>query len=334
MPLISVIIPVYNSIKYLDACVRSVLKFQNVDLECILVDDGSSDGSGGLCDRIALSDNRVIVIHQPNSGVSTARNNGIKRATGSYIYFLDSDDICLINDLDFLLCNYDLIIGQYAIGQENKHFIVQSVVSSDIPEISFLREYLKTCIGSFFVRRDIIVENNILFPADIKYGEDQEFILKMMTGSKNVLQSNEAFCLYRTRLSSAMHKITLTRFDVAVSRIRLMNYYKSRNINIYRYLGNKAVLESIITVCESLFRFSMPFNQVWSYIKNNNEIQAFLSLDRQFNGLQEIKEINKLKSPIYIKWIQIRVLWNSIIYKTRCLASKLYHMFIKQNNPD
>ena len=332
MPLISVIIPVYNSIRYLDACVASILKFQDIDLECILVDDGSTDGSGALCDRIAQSDNRVSVIHQFNSGVSIARNNGIKRATGTYLYFLDSDDICYITDLDFLYSNYDLIIGQYAIGQEENHYIAHSVESPEILEIRFLKDQLKICIGSFIIRRDIIIDNNIHFPNDIKYGEDQEFILKSISESKNIIQTKKTFCLYRSNLSSAMYKITLTRFDVAISRIRLMEYYRMRDKDIYRYIGNNAVFESIITVSEGLFRFGMPFNDVWGFIKNNNVIQKFISIDRSVDDLDGDKEIKKLKSPIYIRYIQIKVLLDSIIYKSRCSLSKLYHSILKRIN--
>lgn len=88
----SVVIPVYNVEKYLDQCVQSVLDQTCPDLEVILVDDGSPDGSGALCDRWAEKDSRVKVVHQKNGGLSAARNTGIRNATGEYVLFLDSDD--------------------------------------------------------------------------------------------------------------------------------------------------------------------------------------------------------------------------------------------------
>lgn len=91
-PQISVIIPVYNVEKYLDDCVRSVLNQSFQNFEIILVDDGSTDTSGQLCDDWAKKDERIVVIHIPNSGVSVARNTGAQKALGKYIYFLDSDD--------------------------------------------------------------------------------------------------------------------------------------------------------------------------------------------------------------------------------------------------
>ena len=89
---VSVVIPVYNVRLYLERCVQSVLRQTYKDLEIILVDDGSKDDSGKLCDQLALSDQRIRVIHQENQGLSGARNTGIRQATGEYIIFLDSDD--------------------------------------------------------------------------------------------------------------------------------------------------------------------------------------------------------------------------------------------------
>lgn len=92
MKKISVIIPVYNIVDYLQECVESVLNQTYKNLEIIIVDDGSTDGSGELCDRLAKPDNRVIVIHKENGGLSDARNAGIEHATGDYISFIDGDD--------------------------------------------------------------------------------------------------------------------------------------------------------------------------------------------------------------------------------------------------
>ena len=92
MPFFSVIIPVYNVEKYLDQCVRSVLNQPFTDLEVILVDDGSTDSSGKMCDAYVARDSRVRVIHQENGGLGQARNAGLHVAKGKWILFLDSDD--------------------------------------------------------------------------------------------------------------------------------------------------------------------------------------------------------------------------------------------------
>ena len=91
-PLISVIVPVYNVQKYVKKSVESILQQTYKNLEIILVDDGSTDESGDICDMLACSDNRVTVIHKKNGGLSDARNAGLDRATGEFVGFVDSDD--------------------------------------------------------------------------------------------------------------------------------------------------------------------------------------------------------------------------------------------------
>ena len=91
-PLISVIVPIYNVEKYLEKCVHSIVKQSYENLEIILVDDGSTDACGALCDQLALQDHRIQVIHKPNGGLSDARNAGLDRMRGKYVTFIDSDD--------------------------------------------------------------------------------------------------------------------------------------------------------------------------------------------------------------------------------------------------
>ena len=91
-PIVSVIIPVYNVEQYLKRCIDSVIDQTYRNLEIILVDDGSNDGSGEICDNYAQNDSRIKVIHKSNGGLSDARNAGIDRSTGIYIMFVDSDD--------------------------------------------------------------------------------------------------------------------------------------------------------------------------------------------------------------------------------------------------
>lgn len=95
---LSIIIPVYNVEQYLESCVKSVITQTYQDLQVILVDDGSIDSSGALCDQLAKQDTRIQVIHKPNGGLSDARNAGLKVATGDYVAFLDSDDVYLLQD--------------------------------------------------------------------------------------------------------------------------------------------------------------------------------------------------------------------------------------------
>lgn len=112
MKMVSVVIPIYNVEAYLDACVNSVINQSYQNIEIILVDDGSTDSSPQMCDSYAKKDSRIKVIHQPNAGLSMARNAGMACAIGSYIYFLDSDDYIAPNTIQIL---YEAIEKEKAI---------------------------------------------------------------------------------------------------------------------------------------------------------------------------------------------------------------------------
>ena len=119
--MISIIVPVYNTEKYLDQCIQSILSQTYTDFELLLIDDGSTDSSGVICDRYAEQDSRVRVFHKPNGGVSSARNIGLDNTKGEWITFLDSDDwiapsmldevykTAMVNDADmvFVDINYN-----------------------------------------------------------------------------------------------------------------------------------------------------------------------------------------------------------------------------------
>lgn len=113
--MISVIVPIYNVEKYLPTCIESILNQTYKDLEVLLIDDGSTDNSGRICDEYAQRDSRCIAIHQSNKGVATVRNTGLNQATGDYITFIDSDDYIHPQMIEILyksitIGNYDFSI--------------------------------------------------------------------------------------------------------------------------------------------------------------------------------------------------------------------------------
>ena len=116
--LVSIIVPVYNVQKYLDKCIESMLKQTYTNIEIVLVDDGSTDGSASICDKYAADDERVVVVHKKNGGQSDARNVGLEKSTGEYICWVDGDDCIeenmiellhknlVDNNADISICNY------------------------------------------------------------------------------------------------------------------------------------------------------------------------------------------------------------------------------------
>lgn len=122
--MVSVIVPVYNVKPYLEECLDSILQQSYTQMEIILIDDGSTDGSGAICDSYLQKDNRFQVIHQQNQGLSAARNRGIECAAGDYLCFVDSDDylypnsieillrLCVENEADMSICTFDLLTNE------------------------------------------------------------------------------------------------------------------------------------------------------------------------------------------------------------------------------
>lgn len=184
MAMVSVIVPVYNVEKYLHRCVDSILAQTFTDFELILVDDGSPDNCGAICDEYARKDSRVRVIHQENQGVSCARNAGIEKATGRYIAYIDSDDYVeqdyleqLINDpSDLTICGIrtqDEHGNQWGIREcDNELFETRE-------EIDYCKLYRENMLFSpcgKLLNRRIIVDSRIRFPENISWGEDGMYI--------------------------------------------------------------------------------------------------------------------------------------------------------------
>lgn len=182
---ISVIIPVYNVSPYLEKCVQSILRNPMTSLEVILIDDGSTDGSGELCDIIQSYDSRVRVFHQSNGGLSSARNCGLSHAQGKWICFVDSDDF--VSD-DFKACfdrlqTFDCDLLEYGFCVYKDDCITQRNVPIEgvWAENAFFRSknyYLP--VWCYLFKKEILVKYDISFTSGLKYCEDQEFVAKYL----------------------------------------------------------------------------------------------------------------------------------------------------------
>lgn len=186
-PKISIIVPVYNAEKYLHRCIDSILTQTFSDFELLLIDDGSTDKSGQLCNEYASKDRRVKVFHKENGGVSSARNVGLDEANGKWVMFVDADDYLLEESLKCLLKSscIDLIVGGYtrihlstgnvySFLPENK--IVHMGIDIEFPE-NWIETYLFTPWCKLF-KREKIEEKKMRFCQDLFYGEDTDFVFK------------------------------------------------------------------------------------------------------------------------------------------------------------
>ena len=210
--LISVIIPVYNVEKYLDKCIISVLNQTYKNLEIILIDDGSTDKSGLLCDEWAKKDNRIIVKHKENSGVSATRNLGIEIATGDFIGFVDPDDYIDVTMYEKMISasnngEYDIICCNYYYGDEHNYKI-------NIP----IKEYIKMNkkeYQEFSLKYGGQVWNKIYkreymegkkFSSNIHVLEDLLFNLDISKDKINVLYIDKPLYYYFSNPTSVLKK--------------------------------------------------------------------------------------------------------------------------------
>ena len=203
----SVIVPVYNVENVLRRCIDSILGQTVSDFELILIDDGSSDQSGIICDEYKKKDKRVKVIHQKNSGVSSARNKGLDNARGKYIVFVDSDDYIdkrylegfENNEVDLVitalyLCNADLSVRK-VFSVENAYIELKQ----DSSYIYILKEWFSRPVYAKRFSRKIIDENKIRFDKTCSYGEDEIFVISYLKYIKKIQIKNELtyyYCIY------------------------------------------------------------------------------------------------------------------------------------------
>lgn len=209
---VSIIIPVYNVRNYLPQCLDSVLKQSYVNWEAILVDDGSTDGSGRICDDYAKRDARFRVIHQGNAGAANAKNTGLDHADGAYIVFIDSDDWVEPNWLETLV----------SIARENradvvecdfrKEYVGRSQVANDWEDAvftaeSYLAQYLSNWTCSLFwnklYRADLL--KNIRFRRERRCIDDEFFTYKAVSGAGKIARTGKVLYHYRQRGSSAVY---------------------------------------------------------------------------------------------------------------------------------
>lgn len=212
-PLVTIITPVYKVEEWLPACIESVQRQTLTDWELILVDDGSPDRSGAICDRYADTDKRIRVIHKQNSGVSAARNDALDQARGRYITFLDSDDEIELPDTleqaaGYLNANHDVGILQYRLRSSNRKDYAPVNPRKIIGASNVLRaldtfEFTGYLFGKIY-RAELF--DGIRLPYDITFAEDTYCLLDMLPRLGGaVFISDTGGYLYNVRSDSAVH---------------------------------------------------------------------------------------------------------------------------------
>ena len=258
-PLISVIVPIFNVAHFLEECVTSIINQTICDLQIILIDDGSTDGSGVICDQFSERDDRIMVIHQANAGVSAARNTGLKEATGKYIAFVDSDDILPQNAYEILLNRMTkeakLIMGRMQRLSEHgelldessefnmdsidrNEFLIELFEEKHLPYLGFLWDKL--------FLREVIERNKLYFHPAIALNEDRLFLLQYILQVQTVLLDHHIVYYYRQRSQGVIsatrrnHTVTDSEMTVLSSFREMQRICRGYSEELYFICSRKA----------------------------------------------------------------------------------------------
>lgn len=286
--LVTIIVPVYNVEKYLSKCLDSIVNQTYSNLEIILVDDGSKDNSGNICDYYAKNDVRIKTVHIDNAGVSNARNIGLNLSLGDFILFLDSDDYVeldmveqMINifnkyNVDIVMCNfyweYNGALKRNKIS--NTSFIIDS--RNFINSISSENSYGGYLWNKMY-KREILFNNQklIQFDTNVLIMEDFLFNCELYDNIKKVACLDNCFNYYVQRKTSALGNRSLNKDKNALcSIIRIINFLEKNNFNINLYYKLRFIIES------SYIRYKdiQYFNKILKgYFKKYFSLSTFFS---------------------------------------------------------
>lgn len=308
--LISVIIPVYNVEKYLNQCIESIINQTYKNLEIILIDDGSTDNSGEICENYSKKDPRIKVIHQKNSGVSSARNKGIDIATGKYINFIDSDDYIEEDMIEYLygllqqenadisMCSaYDVYDKKIIFTAKKNIYLTMN--SHDAYYYMLQPKYFGIGIWNKLIAKELFKSDR--FPVGRKNGEELELLQRLIYRAKKLVYSSVPKYYYRQRSDSATHSLILSE-GLIESMHTLCEYVGKKFPDLYELIYTNYVLSC----------FQVYNNYIKNDIKNNR-------FNRVYKILQDSKEKITYKYLRTSKKVQLFLfyhcnkLWNIIV---------------------
>lgn len=297
-PTISVIVPVYKAEQYLPRCIDSILSQEFTDFELLLIDDGSPDGSGKLCDEYAARDSRIKVFHKENGGVSSARNLGLDKACGEWISFIDADDYLSPGFFDLgEIYNCDVIQKSYNIVYEGSDKIEQRTVPENDfnTKDDFYRFYINkrtNALWDKFIRRELI--GNKRFNTNVHIGEDFLFFLSLLSNIKGYKFNNKGYYYYIIRKGSAMDQINKNARDRA--QIMINNIQ-----NIVNILDNK----KDVYLRDGIIYLSY-INTLYDYRKHLD--QKSLKIVKRYYKEMSLSKLKYVDNYIKIKLLIKRIL--------------------------
>ena len=315
---ISVIIPVYNTEKFLERCLNSVLNQTLRDIEIIVVNDGSRDNSLEIIKKFKENDNRIVLLDEQNGGSSFARNKGLEVSKGKYFYFIDSDDYLEENTMFeevYNKCekdNLDMVVFDYYNDFGNRKECVKNIEVSDgilINKEDYIKDLIKNRCGisiwGKLVKKDIFIENNIKFPENIFMGEDLLTSLKLVFFSKKIGKLNKAFYNYvqHENQGTKILKKEKAYEDLFYLYMEIESFLKKQNIFFnYKDVFYSRIFQMCRSILKNKYKNVKIYNRLKKYLLENKK-EIFNSSEYKRQKL--IKKLRfHLKNKIfYIKCI-------------------------------
>lgn len=306
-PLVTVVVPVYKVEEFLDQCVESIVRQTYKNLEIILVDDGSPDECPNMCDKWALKDSRINVIHQVNRGLSAARNSGIDQSHGEYILFVDSDDWVEPNlvehCMDLLFHEQaEVVVYQYRLVSQNGRnysnsrdyelFPKENVLSAADALEAIISMKLPNYAWSYIAKSDLL-KGKITFPEG-KVMEDIATTYLIWGSANRVALLHEQLYNYRTRVGSILSNKNLIFVHDCMEHLELfVQYFRER----YEYLYPAAVnmyIQYLISFTFLIYRQKSQYH-VSQYRSEFSNIERMISKQISNIGIRRLSKINCVK---------------------------------------
>lgn len=325
---ISVIVPIFNAEQFLEKCIDSIRLQTYKNLEIILINDGSTDGSLGICEEVAQKDDRIIIIDKPNGGVASARNCGIDYATGDYIGFVDSDDYidrkmyksllmaALENDADIVECGYARVNSR---GMILDHRPLKNDITTE--NINCCRDYLlKKNTTNFNVNK--LYRNDIFMDirySNLKYSEDYLVNAQAFYKCNKKVTIKGAYYFYLKNVNSASgREFRKEKFDIIKAGKILYEYYNERIPELCPFVAMN-LLDSIILIYKDLYKSSISDKGIYS-----KELMISYKYYYKLIANKSIKEF-------YTKTSILTKLLFRISPKTFLILSKMSKRFLEFN---
>jgi len=326
--LISIIVPVYNVEKFLSQCIESIINQTYHNLEIILINDGSTDDSGKICDEYAMKDKRIKVIHQENSGVSNARNRGLDVASGEYIAFVDADDWIAEDMYEYMLkkakkSNAEIVKCLQTIVYSNQNIqdnliqneilidmkkdrtrmISQVIVNGKMPSFSLM-----------LIKKDVI--DNLRFDTELIIGEDLLFVMNLYLSVHSMIWCDKYFYYYRIHENSATNSAEKNK-KMLLNLLKL--YAKIKNLFINKNIYDSELKEGLGNYI--FFRLYMRLAKDSVYQKSGKVIDDICS-NKEMEEILKVVNLDKFSffGKRFYDAIKnkndVRFYWLSVIYVT------------------